>query len=137
MVKSLSKSLFLLLVIGTMLLGMVNFVSAQNNDGTYGLDTATDTANAGDKVLDKGSGATASDSLAKGLGKMVGALLAFLGVIFLILMIYGGVLWMTAAGNDQQIGKARTLIVAAIIGLLIVLSAYAITSYLADNIDFS
>jgi len=63
--------------------------------------------------------------------------LSFLGAIFLILMIYGGVLWMTAAGNDQQIGKARTLIVAAIIGLLIVLSAYAITSYLADNIDFS
>jgi len=136
MVKSISKSLFLLLVISTMLLGMVNFVSAQGNDSTYGLDTATDTANSASKVLDKGSG-TASDSLASGLGKMVGALLAFLGAIFLILMIYGGVLWMTAAGNDQQIGKARTLIVAAIIGLLIVLSAYAITSYLADNIDFS
>ena len=45
-------------------------------------------------------------------------------------------MWMTAAGNEAQVAKARTLIVAAIIGLLIVLSAYAITSYLADNINF-
>ena len=55
--------------------------------------------------------------------------LSFLGVVFLILMIYGGYLWMTARGNDEQSGKAKNTIVAAIIGIVIVLSAYAI-SYL-------
>ena len=133
------KSLVLLFIVGSMLLGLVSFAQAQSGvrSDRYGLETATNTANAGDAVLDKGADPnSASNSIAIGSGKIIGALLAFLGVIFLMLMIYGGVMWMTAAGNEAQVAKARTLIVAAIIGLLIVLSAYAITSYLADNINF-
>ena len=55
--------------------------------------------------------------------------LSFLGVVFLILAIYGGYLWMTARGNEEQTTKAKNTITAAIIGIVIVLSAYAI-SYL-------
>lgn len=63
------------------------------------------------------------------IGKIVGAGLAFIGVVFMILIIYGGILWMTARGNEQQVEKAKELIYAAVIGLVIVLSAYAITYY--------
>ena len=63
------------------------------------------------------------------IGEVVGAGLAFIGIVFLILMIYGGWIWMFAQGNEQEVEKAKGLIVAAIIGLLIVLGAYAITSY--------
>jgi len=63
------------------------------------------------------------------IGKIVGAALAFVGVLFFLLMIYGGILWMTARGNEQQVGKAKELIISAVIGLIIVLSAYAITVY--------
>lgn len=130
------KLLTSFLIIISLSLLFINPVMAQRGD-KYGLDTATGAANAGGPVLETGADpASASNSIAIGLGKIVGAVLAFLGVIFLVLMIYGGVTWMTAAGNEAQVAKARTLIVAAIIGLLIVLSAYAITSYLADNINF-
>lgn len=61
------------------------------------------------------------------IGQVINGLLAFLGVIFLILMIYGGYLWMTAAGNEQQVEKAKDIIKDAIIGLIVVLAAYAIT----------
>ena len=64
------------------------------------------------------------------IGRIVGAILAFIGVIFFILMIYGGFMWMTARGNEQQVTRAKDLIMAAIIGLIIVLAAYAITSYI-------
>ena len=64
------------------------------------------------------------------IGKVVGAGLAFIGVIFFILIIYGGFSWMMARGNEQEVVKAKELIYAAVIGLIIVLSAYAITSYL-------
>lgn len=67
-------------------------------------------------------------------GKAIGGVLAFVGVIFFVLMIYGGFLWMTASGNDTQTAKAKELIVAAVIGLIIVLSAYAITSYLGTQL---
>ncbi len=63
------------------------------------------------------------------LGSVIGVVLSFVGVLFLILMIYGGLLWMTARGNEQQITKAKDLIIAAIIGIVIVMSAYAITAF--------
>lgn len=68
------------------------------------------------------------------IGKVVGAGLAFVGVLFFILMIYGGLLWMTAQGNEQQVTKAKDLIIAAVVGLIIVLSAYAITAYIGGAI---
>ncbi|MBU2415606.1 hypothetical protein KKH86_00035, partial [Patescibacteria group bacterium] len=66
------------------------------------------------------------------IGKVVGALLAFVGVLFFILMIYGGFLWMTARGNEQEVTKAKDLIVSATIGLIIVLASYAITAYIGN-----
>lgn len=55
--------------------------------------------------------------------------LGFLGVIAVVLILYGGWLWMSAAGDDSKIEKARTLITNAVIGLLIILSAFAITTF--------
>ncbi len=66
------------------------------------------------------------------IGKVVGAGLAFIGVLFFILMIYGGLIWMMARGNEQDVTKAKELIQAAVIGLIIVLAAYAITAYIGD-----
>jgi len=63
------------------------------------------------------------------IGSLIGNILAFIGVLFLGLMIYGGILWMTARGNESQVEKAKELIRAAIVGLIIVLSAYAVTAY--------
>ncbi len=73
-------------------------------------------------------------SLPNAIGKIVGAALSFIGIIFFVLMIYGGVLWMTARGNDQQVEKAKDLIVAAIIGLIIVFAAYAITAFIGNSL---
>lgn len=95
----------------------------------YGLNKAAETGG-----LSPGEGSTASESLALAAGQIVGVLLAFLGVIFLVLMIAGGIMWMTAAGNDSRVATARKLIIAAIIGLVIVLSAYAITTFVATNV---
>lgn len=80
------------------------------------------------------AGATVPTSIPMAIGKIVGAALAFVGVLFFILMIYGGVLWMTARGNEQQTQKAKDLIVSAIIGLVIVLSAYAVTAYIGGEL---
>ena len=68
------------------------------------------------------------------IGKIIKYILSFLGVIFLILMIYGGFLWMTAHGNEEQVKKAKALITNATIGLAIILAAYAITWFVVDRI---
>jgi hypothetical protein len=49
-------------------------------------------------------------------------------------MIYAGILWMTAEGNDQQVAKAKSLLINSIIGIIIVFAAYAITSFIGAEI---
>ncbi len=68
------------------------------------------------------------------IGLIIGTVLTFVGVIFLILIIYAGILWMTAAGNEQSIAKARTIIINSAVGLIIVLAAYALTSFLGQQL---
>jgi len=67
-------------------------------------------------------------------GQIIGLVLSFIGVIFLILMIYAGILWMTASGNEQQVTKAKGLIINSLIGMIIVFSAYAITNFIGGEI---
>ncbi|MFH0840403.1 MAG: hypothetical protein V1865_00240 [bacterium] len=62
-------------------------------------------------------------------GNVIKILLALLGVIAVVLILYGGFLWMTAMGNDDKVAKAKSLIGAGIIGLLVILAAYAITVF--------
>ena len=57
--------------------------------------------------------------------------LGVLGTIFLVLTVYAGFLWMTAAGNDEQAGKARKLLYDGVIGLAIILAAYSITYFVS------
>ncbi len=105
---------------GILVFSGVNAISAYEFAADSGLKS---TANPAGFETD---GAETIDSK---IGFVVQAILSFLGVIFLILMIYGGYLWMAARGNDEQVAKAKKLITAAVIGLVIVISAYAI-SYL-------
>lgn len=73
------------------------------------------------------------DFLSTRAGVYIGLVLSFVGVLFLGLMIYAGILWMTAAGNDQQITQAKNLLVNATIGIIIVFAAYAITVFLGNR----
>ncbi len=81
----------------------------------------------GGEIGYKAEASSDDNALPKMVGNIIGALLAFIGVIFLVLAIYGGYTWMMARGNEQEISKAKNVIKNALIGLVIVLLAYAIT----------
>lgn len=68
------------------------------------------------------------------IGAVVKAFLSIIGVIFLILMIYAGYNWMTAHGDEQKVTKSKETITAAIIGLVIVIGAYAITFFVISKL---
>ncbi len=61
------------------------------------------------------------------VGSIIGSILSFLGVIFLVLIIYGGYMYMTAMGSEEKVSRAKKIIVDASIGLVIILSSYAIS----------
>ncbi len=65
---------------------------------------------------------------------VINGILGLLGIIFLVLTLYAGFLWMTAAGNDDQVSKAKSILTAAIIGIIIIIAAYAITNFVLDAI---
>mgnify|MGYP001594855880 CR=1 FL=1 len=62
------------------------------------------------------------------IGKIVGTGLALVGVIFFVILVYAGIGWMLAMGKEEKINEAKDMIVSAILGLIVVLSAYAITT---------
>lgn len=61
---------------------------------------------------------------------VVSGLLTLLAFVFMILLLYAGVIWVLARGNEEQITKAKTILKRAVIGLIIVLSAYGIINVL-------
>lgn len=73
-----------------------------------------------------------------GLPKLVGTIinifLSIMGVLFTVLMVYGGYTWMTSYGAEAKVTKAKNLIVDAVIGLIIVMAAYAISSFVVGRI---
>ena len=60
--------------------------------------------------------------------------LTFLGVIFVALIMLAGYKWMTSQGNQDKVDEAKQEITRAIIGLMIILAVYAITSFVFTDI---
>lgn len=75
------------------------------------------------------------DSVPTLVGTVIGSALSIIGVIFFILAVYAGFLWMTARGDSDQVSKAKDTLTAAIIGLIIVLGAYAITNFVFESVS--
>ena len=84
---------------------------------------------------DKGAGLTAPRDPRIIVANSVRVILEFLGVIALVLVIYAGFLWMTAGGNEEKVTKAKNIITAAVIGLIITMAAYAITSFVTNRVS--
>jgi len=66
------------------------------------------------------------------IANVINGFLAILGVVFLAYMLHGGYLWMSAAGNDDQVRKAKDEIRDAIIGIIVIVAAYAIVSFVLN-----
>jgi|GEM_PF-1577465 len=61
--------------------------------------------------------------------RVIQYILMFVGVVALVIIIYGGFLWMTARGNDEQVNKAKKVLINGLIGLIVILLSYAIVSF--------
>lgn len=65
---------------------------------------------------------------------IINIILGFLGIIAIIIVLYGGFKWMTAAGNEEQVGEAKKIIIAGIVGLAIIFAAYSIASFVVTQL---
>ncbi|MDD5043831.1 MAG: hypothetical protein PHD51_04220 [Patescibacteria group bacterium] len=72
------------------------------------------------------AGLRTGDSLESKIAGAIVGLLSVIGVVFLVLMVYGGVKWMTARGESEIIDKSKGIIRNAVTGLIVIFLAYAI-----------
>lgn len=67
-------------------------------------------------------------------GKIVNAFLGIMGIVMVVLILYGGFLWMTAAGNTERIEKAKKILGNAVVGLIIIIMAYGISYFVINQL---
>ena len=65
---------------------------------------------------------------------IINTLLGILGLVAVVIILVGGFKWMTAGGNEDKVGEARKMIFAGIIGLGIILAAWAIASFVITRL---
>lgn len=125
--KIISLSLFFLLFFGFFSLT----AQAQSNPTLDGLN---ETAGKIDAFSSHVNDTYDTNFLATKAGQLIGTILAFVGVIFLMMIVFAGLMWMTAGGNETTVTKAKSMIMNAATGLTIVLAAYALTAFIGNNL---
>lgn len=68
------------------------------------------------------------------VSNVIKAFMGLLGIVAVIIILLGGFKWMTAGGNEEKVSEAKKLIISGIIGLVIILSAYAIAQFVVGAI---
>lgn len=107
-------------LLGLLMMPMVTLAAA--GDANFGIDNIND-------AIDLGS-----DDPRAIIARIINVVLGFLGIIAVVIILYGGFVWMTAAGNEEKVGTARKIIIAGIIGLAIVLAAWGIAKFVLTQL---
>jgi Zn-dependent protease with chaperone function len=116
--KNLVKAASLIFLLGLVVMPQaVGALSA--NDLGLGYATAT--------------GLTSTD-IRETAARIINVALGLLGIIAVIIILIGGFKWMTAGGNEEKVGEAKKLITAGIIGLVVIITAYAIAAFVISSL---
>jgi len=106
-----------------LVLGLVMPVVANAQDLNNGLENFRSAANYG------------NTDLPTAMGRIMSIVLGFLGLVCAVIIIAGGFKWMTSSGDETKIAEAKKLMVAGVVGIVIVVLAYAVANYLTTRIN--
>mgnify|MGYP001599374490 CR=1 FL=1 len=73
-------------------------------------------------------------ALPETIASVINTILGLLGILAVVLILWAGFLWMTAAGIDDKIKQAKGIMTAGVIGLAIIFSAYAIAQFVLTKL---
>ncbi len=68
------------------------------------------------------------------IANIIRVAMGLLGIVAVVIVLVGGFKWMTAGGNDEQVGEAKKWIFSGVIGLAIILSAYALATFVINSL---
>ncbi len=130
MMQKLAKFRFALIAGAALLMGMLlapALTQAQgiDPDDTFGLNPVEE--GVGDSL--------GNQDLRTTVASIINVALSLLGIVAVVIILIGGFQWMTAGGNDDKVAGARKLIFSGIIGLAIILSAWAIATFVISSLS--
>lgn len=99
-----------------------------------GVDAARAGLNTSAETAMPGITKSKNQSVNKIISKAIEVILSFVGIIFMLLIIAGGLKWMTAGGDTNKVAEARKLMTNATIGLALVMASYALTIFIIDTL---
>ena len=112
--------LILTVLIGISCSGLIANAQGLKDTITTKLDTT---------IGEQGAGLQSGD-LSTTVANIISTMLGLIGIILVIVIIYAGFLWMTAGGNPEQVKKGQAWLKNGVIGVVIILMAYAITNFI-------
>ena len=121
------RKIFLLIISLTIISLSASIVFAQEG-GRIGSDATDRLENVGENA-----GFEKEASFPKTIGGIINGFITILGVVFMAYIVYAGYLWMIARGEEEKVNKAKAIIRGSIIGLIVVLFAYAITAFVVSR----
>lgn len=68
------------------------------------------------------------------VAQVINVAMGLLGIVAVVIILAGGFMWMTAGGNEEKVDKAKQLIFSGIIGLAIILAAFAIAKFVINSL---
>lgn len=68
------------------------------------------------------------------IARIINVAMGLLGIVAVVIILAGGFMWMTAAGNEEKVEKAKKLIFSGIIGLAIILTSFAIAQFVIRSL---
>lgn len=74
-------------------------------------------------------------SVESSISKIINGVLSLIGLVFVVLIIYSGIIWMTAGGQEKKVEEAKGTIKQSIIGLIVVLGAYALSYFIVNALS--
>ena len=133
-------ALFLKSALGALFfLALAHFVgipAAQAGPPVAGRDVLRDARNIleGSATNVFGSTAGAGD-LSVAIGVYINTVVGFLGMAAVVLIVYAGALWLTAAGNDTKVETAKKILQSTVVGVIVVGLAYGITTFVINAVS--
>ncbi len=73
-------------------------------------------------------------SLAGTVNIVISTFLSVLGIIFIGMILFAGYNWMTAMGDKEKVTRAKDTLVSALIGLILIIAAWSITSFVLTSL---
>ena len=95
---------------------------------------ATNAASANLQTFAETAGFATTATIPIIITRLIRTFLSFLGIIAVVIVLYGGFMYMTAGGNDDRVKKAKKVLLNAVIGIVLILSAFGIVQFILGKL---